>query len=589
MTRMIPPTIHSAIRSGAERRMFKLIQQCPGSESWICLHSLGIANHEQKRRAEIDFLLLTPEGVFVLEVKGGRVARQDGIWIHTDRFGETHRKVESPFDQASSAMFAIEHILRERFTGSAIGKLLLGYGVLFPDVEYESLGCESDRSLVYDIRDRKAPFSTYVRRLAQYTRARQPGPRFKPKVEHLQKVADLLRGDFDLIPAATSVISDTRRELFDLTREQYLALDAADAHDRLLIEGPAGSGKTVLGIEAARRDARVGRRVLLLCFNRFLAAQLQSRVMEETFSGNITVSTVHAHYRTLILRSSLSDEFRMASEGVAEEDLFQNLFPEYAALAAMEQVMPPADSLVVDEAQDVLTSGNCFALSELLKGGLRDGRWRFLLDGNNQGCVYGRLDDRILGEVSRMADRQLLLTLNCRNTKPIALQTNVLSNPSRRSAGRVEGVPVEYLSYETERQRWGKLEKVLVELRAQRITPGSISVLLSRTPTDEQRSTLARLGLRFLKEADVPTLGREGLTQPTWSTVSAFKGLENDIVVLCGVEDIETDWGRSVTYVGTSRARVRLLVIVHKQCDERRQERFELELVRRTQPEENYA
>ena len=37
--------------------------------------------------------------------------------------------------------------------------------------------------------------------------------------------------------------------------------------------------------------------------------------------------------------------------------------------------------------------------------------------------------------------------------------------------------------------------------------------------------------------------------------------------------DVETDWHRGVAYVGMSRARTRLHVIIHEDCDGKRRER----------------
>jgi hypothetical protein len=43
---------------------------------------------------EIDFLVLAPKlGVFALEVKGGRVRREDGVWYFTNRYGEDYKRV----------------------------------------------------------------------------------------------------------------------------------------------------------------------------------------------------------------------------------------------------------------------------------------------------------------------------------------------------------------------------------------------------------------------------------------------------------------------------------------------------------------
>src|SRR5438094_111475 len=105
MAIMIPATVHPAVRSGAERRIFDQLMNAPGTDDWVCLHSLALARHQVKRRGEIDFLLLSRKGIYVLEIKGGRVARKNGLWIHTDRFGHESVHHESPFDQAGAAMF----------------------------------------------------------------------------------------------------------------------------------------------------------------------------------------------------------------------------------------------------------------------------------------------------------------------------------------------------------------------------------------------------------------------------------------------------------------------------------------------------
>ena len=91
MARMVPPIVSDATQSNAEIRLFGKIRD-ELSDDWIVLHSLGLAGHARKPWAEIDFVLIGPPGVFCLEVKGGRVARRDGMWEFTNRHGETTRK-----------------------------------------------------------------------------------------------------------------------------------------------------------------------------------------------------------------------------------------------------------------------------------------------------------------------------------------------------------------------------------------------------------------------------------------------------------------------------------------------------------------
>ena len=112
MTRMVPETIHSSVQSSAEKPMFEVIRDAPQTERWVCFHSLGLAHHDTKRRAEIDLVLLTHHGIFVLEVKGGRIKRRNGVWYSVDRSDQIHKLHESPFDQASTAMFALQKRIR---------------------------------------------------------------------------------------------------------------------------------------------------------------------------------------------------------------------------------------------------------------------------------------------------------------------------------------------------------------------------------------------------------------------------------------------------------------------------------------------
>ena len=79
MAIMIPSVISPDVKSNAEKHIFKWFQKAPGTEDWIILHSLGVSNHKKVIHGEVDFFALIPEmGIFALEVKGGRVRRQNG-------------------------------------------------------------------------------------------------------------------------------------------------------------------------------------------------------------------------------------------------------------------------------------------------------------------------------------------------------------------------------------------------------------------------------------------------------------------------------------------------------------------------------
>ncbi|RMF00258.1 MAG: DUF2075 domain-containing protein, partial [Alphaproteobacteria bacterium] len=255
--------------------------------------------------------------------------------------------------------------------------------------------CEGteDPSLVYDVDDSPSPLSKYVDRLTQATRGTQKTPRLAPDYEDRALIVQFLRGNFDAVVPLSIQAEKVRERIQALEPAQYAVLDATREEPRLVIQGGAGTGKTILALECARRAAWEGRRVLLLCYNRLLRRCLLDRASNIAESGQIDVRTVHGHLHQLIQRSSLRPEFEKLFAAAADEgERFQRLYPEYGALAALENGGPHYDFLIMDEAQDMLTHPVLDALDACLKGGLARGRWRVFLDSNDQAAVYGQFD-----------------------------------------------------------------------------------------------------------------------------------------------------------------------------------------------------
>lgn len=574
---MIPNTIHSSVRSGAERRMFNVIKNAERTDNWICLHSLGLARHDTKRLGEIDFVLVTMHGVFVLEVKGGRVRRQSGTWIYTDKFDREHFKIEGPFDQAAGSMFTLERELRSAFPGTRIADVLVGFGVIVPDINFDVIGPDIDRAQVYDINDRQRPFRTYIDRLADFARSRESRRRRGLRDAEIRQVADYLRGDFDLIPGLDMLIEDTEHQLLQLTEEQFVVLDVLENDPRVIIEGAAGCGKTVLALETVRRTARNGDRILVTCYNRLLADRLSEKLADEFAADHVVVVSLHQLFSKLINESSVAQEFEHRRAQLSDRQIFEELMPELALYAALEEVMPRFDVLIVDEAQDVITSDNLEVLSELLNGGMDDGRWWLFLDSNNQASIYGKFDRSIFDKL-RINSREQVLTINCRNTKEIAYHTSLMAQSKLTISARIEGPPVEFISYSKKNSPFEKLREILRKLKKKGVHGKRITILLARSPDNQTQIELRKLGISAMREQSGGA--RSTGSEPTWSVVSGFKGLESDVIILVGIENVVDDWWQAVCYVGMSRARSILYIILTSECEELRKRRWETELER---------
>ena len=271
---------------------------------------------------------------------------------------------------------------------------------------------------------------------------------------------------------------------------------------------------------------------------------------------------VYAFLKHLIDSSgAFGPEFARRREGQSDDVLYGELYPEYAGLAAMEEGVERFETLVIDEGQDFLSRWLLSVLDGVLVGGIANGRWRVFCDVNNQGAVYGRYEQTAFDEVLRLG-HSMVLPLNRRNTKEIARETTMLAVPRVPSVGVATGIPVEYAWYDEPADQPKRLKNLLYRLYESGVRAGRITVLTTRSLGNSCLPAVTDPVLEPVTEQNVYDVisGTHGST--TFSTVSAFKGLENDYIVLVDVENLDGDWWRSVIYVAMSRARAGLSVLV---------------------------
>ena len=562
MARMVPPTVSDNTQSNAEVRLFGKIRE-ELSDDWTVLHSLGLAGHARKPWAEIDFVLIGPPGVFCLEVKGGRVARREGVWEFTNRHGGTSRKREGPFEQVGSGSAALRaHLLQ---SVRRISQALVGWGVAMPDIRFDASGPDIELGVMYDERDVRAPFGEYMSRLESYWRDRFESMRqgeLRPLApDDRSEVLDALRGDFDARPTLRAQVGAVNEELIRLTREQYRYLDAFVDNRRVLVRGGAGTGKTLLAVEEAKRQATAGKHVLLCCFNRMLATHLQKVLAD---FPSVTTRTIHSYMAELVDSADVESQLPPAEPS----DLFTTFYPTLAleALGTLERA-GEFDVLIVDEGQDLILESYLEVMDAALAGGLAGGEWRLFYDPRQN--LYEGTDPMGLRRLIDTSAAQFRLTVNCRNTQAIATHTALLSGREQDETLGHEGPAVELHWYADERELRRTLSRLLNKVLSQGVAASDIVILAPRRLANGPLS----VGL-----SDVPPLvelreRRDAGTRSgelAFSTIAGFKGLEADVVAVVGIDSLD-DEARVALYVGTSRARAALSVFL----DERLKDDYE--------------
>ena len=522
--RLIPDTVFE-FKSNAERKIFDLLGAVDPGPGWTAFHSLNCSEHAYKQWAEIDFLVIGPEGGLVLEVKGGRIRSEDGIWIHTDRFGRERRNNEGPFGQARSAMFALLDLLTDRYALDAglRDRLFLGWGVVLPDIDWDEVGPEMPPETVAGLTATADParFGRYLKNLLGYWRSKRSNAG-RLDASDLSRLRQAIRPNVDVYPPLSSSIGTTLDQMQRLTEEQYERLEIIEHNQRALISGGAGTGKTYLLIQCARRELARERSVLVVVHSPVLAEWLQ----------------------------------------VLETDPRLRIVP----YDRLKEPGNPVDVLLVDEGQDLLDFDVLSRLSEHLKGGLDRGRWRWFMDDENQAHVAGAYDEEaatylregLLGG----APVQVPLLRNVRNTKEVsgAVRDWTGADIGRPEAGGFGNRP-SIVEVNNAADLPALLGSTIEELLDQGIDYGQMGIVLPLGCDGAFLDQLSPRIRRHLMPLDVQTVRAQLTTRIVWGTVDAFKGLERPVVLCAGFDDAEFASGRvSELYVAATRANYGLVV-----------------------------
>lgn len=564
MTKMLPAEMPEGT-TASESEVFHLIRDASGSEQFICLHSLGIARHSRKEYSEADFILIGPPGVFCLEVKGGEVRREDGIW----RIGwptKSYTSVEGPFKQAEGARWALIDYLRERI-GPSFRDILFGWGVMFPDICFDATSPEWDNQVVFDQRDKVRSFIAYVDRLESYFRQRATDigrlPSRRLTISQVLEIARYLRGNFDVVPSLKGLLLESERELVSLSTDQFKVLDFAlnDGNPRILCDGGAGTGKTLIAVEAAHRLSKTSLSVLLLCYNTNLGRFLKIDAAE--LGGSVRVETIYSFLTQVIKQGGFGEELAAARRSVGSGELFDVAYPdlfENACAALLEEgELPQYDAVVVDEAQDILSVPLMNCLDLVLKDGLKNGRWLMFFDSGAQAGVYGRLSEDVMSYLDSLKAAKFILKENLRNPKTVISEMCALTELPVPVCRRETVSNVDYRAYCDARDQGRKLRGLLVELLRAGISPERVTILSAVSEPD----SCARLFPPDVgKRIEQVGSGNHGVDVFTTSSIPSFKGLENDCIILTDLPDAPCASWTPMLYVGMTRARSKLFVLV---------------------------
>lgn len=175
-----------------------------------------------------------------------------------------------PFNQAASNKWKlIKYFENHRFL-SILEKCKFLHAVWFPsitesDIRVMKLPTDSDKVLIMTKEALSNP-QPFLEKIFSYE---LPGKKETNLTEsEVNRILrEILCPQFNVFPSVTFE-SDLKKIVFHrLLKEQAGILDFLSEQKTAVINGAAGTGKTMIAVEKAQRHAAVGEKVLFLCYN----------------------------------------------------------------------------------------------------------------------------------------------------------------------------------------------------------------------------------------------------------------------------------------------------------------------------------
>ena len=337
----ITPTEAPRLANRAERKVYQaLVEQLQPND--LVIPGQRVTDHLKDH--EVDFVVaIEGAGIVCLEVKGGEVWHDGAGWCQLR--GGTHVHIE-PVRQAREACYALRDYIESdpRWT---IRRPRWDHVVVLPNTQLpEDFSLpECPRWKIID----RTELHKLVHKLHDIL-IRQEIDRPLLTQEGICQLTTALSGrglpQRDVV--ARALANEDAADA--LTEHQAVILDAIRLIHRVEVRGGAGSGKTFLAMEQARRLAQKGQRVALVCYSHGLASYLER--ISAAWPRRQRPAYVGEFHALGVLWGAPEgpDESLRTDETVQfwEHDLPLQM----TELAAQLEPGHRFDSIVVDEAQD---------------------------------------------------------------------------------------------------------------------------------------------------------------------------------------------------------------------------------------------
>ena len=519
-----------------EYQVFEFLKDLP--RNYHVIHSKKLkGGRNSKEETEIDFLIFDGgKNLICLEVKGGEIAYSgpESCWYQNG-----NRMKRSPDRQASAACHAMIE-----FLGKDARDLNINWALAFPDCSRPAGSGripEVPDDLILDSTALLEPLSA-IERVRNYNETHHGRPGVKRyQASHI--LERLLRSVGFVTKIGVRLIRD-QSQLVKATEQQLEILEDLDLNERTAVMGYAGTGKTIIATEFAKRMSDSGKRVLLLFYNRMVANSVRYGLGRDS---PIECATFHSLARREI---EASDPTWWKANAKKDDAEFWETDAPLKMLEALESKAPAYETIIVDEGQDFKTEW-FETLEKLL---VRDESSRYVVFYDANQDIFGRWSN-IPWKPNTYTRKRL--RKNCRNTKAIIDYLNsIIPSEMVGFENSPTGQPVLLKEPPNQNAETELIKNDVTSLLKEGVDPGKIVILINGPLAESAVSSIQKIG-----HYPVEWMGRtyrSDASKIQVTNILNFKGLEADVLLVTGLGKLESTEAPELLYTQASRARLLL-------------------------------
>jgi hypothetical protein len=557
---MITPTEFKSLIDfdNGEKEVYDFLYKLyTGDKNTHVYHNLVI-NFPGVDHRELDFLVIGPFGVILLEVKAGNF-RVNGNYLEKFSVNENKwvkvknedKAYSDPIDQVLTGAIHLENFFKYNNHSKAPieSKKIYKFIIIIND----------------KVKKLESPIQN-VNLLTKYNYQNVLKEIFdKIDVKFTNSKIDLLSGIIDKNCNYHNSFERSSKthgnRLIALSKDQFKIINELN-DERILLEGVAGAGKTLIAIEAAKIANKKKWKTLFICHSSNLNSYLREILKNET---NITISTMQGFLTKL---ENIANKEKIFSKSINKSistkgkyDFIKTQKPS-KILSVIDKIkdLEKYDYLIIDEAQDILTVDEMKVLSKVVKGEFKSGKWLICYDKDQ--ALMGDVEGGLKYLQSFMPKYKNLKT-NIRTPKEIFFTALKLAGLEKTKSALDDYTTIETIPYKNIEDGRRILIEFIYKAFKRKFKLEDITLLSPENKKNtEILGTITKLTddnnnfpIKVMNEGEIKK------NHITFSEILRFKGLENKCIVLTGINDFMNEDYYNLIYVALTRSTHMALIL----------------------------